>query len=100
MKKVQWENSTEILAAHQHPALLLSSPHRLREEGHTHSPCPGPTMGTQAKQSENRKTRAKTWMSKIFLQLRQIKSVLKALAPYHKSIKSGRIECQTECKTN
>ena len=92
MKKVQWENSTEILAAHQHPALLLSSPHRLREEGHTCSPRPGPTTGTQAKQSENKKTRAKTWMSTI------MSTILQALDPYHKSIKSGRIECQTECK--
>ena len=59
MENGQWENSTETLAAYR-PSLLFSSPHRPREEGHTYSPCPGPTMGTQAKQTKNRKTRAKT----------------------------------------
>ena len=59
MENGQWENSQETLEAYR-PSLLFSSPHRPREEGHTYSPCPGPTMGTQAKQTENRKTRAKT----------------------------------------
>ena len=42
MEEGQWDNHTE-----------------LREKGQTQSSSPGPTMGTQAKQSENRKTKAK-----------------------------------------